>query len=229
MKNLPKLVLGISIVAIIAVAGAGYFYYQYQKTQQELLSLKSDSIDPQKSKQEEIAKLVAEVSELIELPLDEEPTVATVTDVEKLKDQLFFAKAKNGDKVLIYPNAKKAILYNAEQKKVIDIAPINIGSDSAKTVQGKIALRNGTTVSGLAAKMESSIKAQYPGVVVESKDNAQKSDYTQTLVIPLSDLGKVLSANLTKILQATVGELPSGEKKPSGVDLLIIIGKDQIN
>lgn len=37
-----------------------------------------------------------EVKKLMELP-DENPTVATITDIEKLKEQAFFQKGKNGD------------------------------------------------------------------------------------------------------------------------------------
>ncbi len=80
---------------------------------------------------------------LITLPEGEEPTVATITDIEKLKDQTFFQKAKNGDKVIIYTNAKKAILYDPIARKIIDVAPVNIGTPSASAAQARIALRNG--------------------------------------------------------------------------------------
>lgn len=70
--------------------------------------------------------LVAEVSKLISLPQDEEPTVATVSDPQMLKDQAFFANAKIGYKVLIYAKAKKAVLYDPVNQKIVEVAPLNI-------------------------------------------------------------------------------------------------------
>ncbi len=88
--------------------------------------------DPQGVAKQETRDLVAAVSKLIVLPDGEDPTVATVSEPNKLKSQAFFAKAQKGDKVLIYTNAKKAILYNPETNKIIEVAPINIGNPAMK-------------------------------------------------------------------------------------------------
>ena len=107
------------IIAVILILGGTscYFCYQFIKIKQ----------DPQKVAKEEIKNLLAQISQIIVLPEGEEPTVATVTDPERLRDQPFFAKAKKGDKVLIYTNAKKAILYDPQNNKIVEVAPINIG------------------------------------------------------------------------------------------------------
>lgn len=76
----------------------------------------------QKAIQEETENLIAEVGELIVLPEGEKPTVATINDSERLKTQPFFSKAKNGDIVLIYSIAKKAILYDPIQHKIIEVS-----------------------------------------------------------------------------------------------------------
>jgi uncharacterized membrane protein YcjF (UPF0283 family) len=75
-----------------------------------------------------VENVISEVGKLIVLPTDEEPTVATISDAEKLRDQPFFAKAKNGDKVLIYTKAEKAILYDPVAKKIVEVAPLNMNS-----------------------------------------------------------------------------------------------------
>jgi len=87
--------------------------------------------DPQVVAREESVRLVNEVGKLIALPPDEEPTIATVTDPDQLKDQVFFANAQKGYKVLLYANAKKAILYDPINKRIIEVAPINIGTPPA--------------------------------------------------------------------------------------------------
>ena len=73
------------------------------------------------------SELIAEVGKLVILPTDEEPTIATVTDLTELQKQEFFRQAKIGDKVIIYVKAGKAILCtkplarNAEEaKRILD-------------------------------------------------------------------------------------------------------------
>jgi len=72
----------------------------------------------------EITTLIERVGKLIKLPTGEEPTVATVSDPAKLKDQVFFANAQVGDKVLIYTKARKAYLYDPEGDILLEVAPI---------------------------------------------------------------------------------------------------------
>lgn len=93
--------------------------------------------DPQKAAAAEVQKLVATVGQLILLP-SETPTVATVVDPAQLKDQAFFTNAVKGDKLLIYTNAKKAILYDPAQNKIIEVAPINIGNTPAPVAPSTI-------------------------------------------------------------------------------------------
>lgn len=212
----------VGALVLLTVGVGGYFYYQTQKNQ-------AAKTNPQASAQEEVKKLVAEVGKLIELPTGEDPTVATVTDIDKLKDQPFFQKAKNGDKVLIYTNARKAILYDPNVKKVIDVAPINIGSPSAQTTtpEVKVALRNGTRTVGLTTKIEPEIKKVSPQFNVVSKENAQNSSYEKTLIIVINSSAQDLATDLAQKWNTSLSTLPAGETKPSDADLLIILGKDK--
>lgn len=94
----------------------------------------------------ELAKLIETVGKLIELPTGEEPTLATVSDPEKLKDQAFFKNAVLGDKVLIYAGAKRAILYSPSRGKIIEVAPVNLTAPQQTTVSPAPALEATTTV-----------------------------------------------------------------------------------
>ncbi len=113
------------ILLILSLGVLGVVYSQYQKTQNELANAKKD---PQAVRVEEAKKLVEQVSKVMILPSSETPTIATITDISKIKNQAFFAKAQNGDKLLIYTNARRAILFRPSTNKVIDVAPVNIGT-----------------------------------------------------------------------------------------------------
>lgn len=90
-------------------------------------------IAKEEASQDEIQSLISEVGTLIELPVGETPTLATVTEADKVREQPFFQMAENGDKVLIYANAKKAYLYRPSTKKIIEVGAINIGENQAPT------------------------------------------------------------------------------------------------
>lgn len=121
-----KKVLLVLVPALLVVGSAGSSVYFYKQVQ----SLKAN---PQAQAQAQADAVVSKVSQLIVLPTDEKPTVATVTDPSKLKDQPFFANAKAGDEVLLYTNAKKAVLYDPTANKIVDVAPINLGAGTGAT------------------------------------------------------------------------------------------------
>ncbi len=112
-KDIWKKIIAGAILGILVVLSGTtfYFYRQWRQTK----------TNPQEIAKDTLSEIVAEVGNLIELPIDEEPTLATVTSVEKLKDQPFFAKAQNGDKALIYSQTGKAILYRPESHKIIEV------------------------------------------------------------------------------------------------------------
>ncbi|MFA5946202.1 MAG: hypothetical protein WC802_04820 [Patescibacteria group bacterium] len=116
-----KILIGSLVLLLLSLAGNGYLF----------MKVRALGADPQVVAREESVRLVNEVGKLIALPPDEEPTIATVTDPDQLKDQVFFANAQKGYKVLLYANAKKAILYDPINKRIIEVAPINIGTPPA--------------------------------------------------------------------------------------------------
>ncbi|MCH7541707.1 hypothetical protein IH981_02950 [Patescibacteria group bacterium] len=126
--NITTLIILIIIVAV--VAGGTYLFNTSQKAQAELEKIKSD---PNAILREANKILLEDVGKIVDLPKGENPTIATVTDEKRLSDQPFFAKAKKGDKVLIYTEAKRAILYRPSTNKIIEIAPVRIGEEQSET------------------------------------------------------------------------------------------------
>lgn len=122
-----KIIMFVVLFVMTASIPSIYFYRQYQKVQMRINN-------PTEAVKQDVKDTIAAVAKLMMLPAGEEPTIATVSDIEKLKDQPFFAAAKNGDKVLIYSGVKKAILYRPDINKIIDIAPVNIGTPAATVV-----------------------------------------------------------------------------------------------
>ena len=71
---------------------------------------------------------------LISLPAGETPTVATVSDLAPLKDQPFFKDAQIGDKVLVFKESEKAILYRPSTNKIVTVAPLTGGAEVSSGV-----------------------------------------------------------------------------------------------
>ena len=109
-----KILLGIVFIALIGISI--YYYHQYQK-------LKAD---PNAVAQEEMKTVTTEVSKIMELPQGEDPTVATVSDESKLKDQEFFQNAQDGrqDSDLYQCQRGIRILYRPSANKIINVAPL---------------------------------------------------------------------------------------------------------
>lgn len=232
--------LTLFLLFVAASGVAAYFYFQYKNA------------PVTKTAEDELAQIKNSVGKLMELP-DETPTLATINDKSKLEKSPFFDRAENGDKVLLYTNAKKAILYRPSTGKIIDVTTINVADSKATApvtdvspavdapkeavadeqtatlaetpVSLRLALYNGTMKIGVTNTLEDSIIAKFPAVTVEKKEKAARSDYTETQVIDLS--GKNADF-VTKLAEAISGKvvaiLPAGEVNP-GTDILVIAGQ----
>lgn len=115
-KNL-KILAGLA--AVIAVI---YLSYAYIAAKNDLNKLSH----PAQAAQDSRNQLVTEVGKLVDLPSGEIPSTATVSDAGKLKSQEFFARAQNGDKVLVYAKSGRAVLYRPSTNKVIEYSRVNL-------------------------------------------------------------------------------------------------------
>lgn len=146
-QGINKTKIAIIFLILLLFGGLIFLGLSYKNSQDEVKRLSN----PAQAAKQENKELVITVSKLVELPSKEEPTIATVKDVSKLQNQSFFKNAKNGDKVLIFTQAKKAILYRPSTNKVIEVAPINLGNqpktDSAPTPAATDTNQNTTSTS----------------------------------------------------------------------------------
>ncbi len=182
-------------VAIIGVLGAGALGVQNFALNQQVSKAKKDlaaanktlaqyKADPNFEAKQEVASLVEKVGQLITLPSDEQPTIATVTDLDALKDQPFFTNAAVGDKVLIYTNASKAILYRPSENKIIEKAPLQV--DSGKPVNsaeadaptGKVAGESTTKTTTTKTPTTTKKATTTTKTTTNTKDSIDSSDTT---------------------------------------------------
>lgn len=67
------------------------------------------------------------VSKHLILPKNEAPALLTITDTSKISTP-FLKQAENGDKLLVYQDAKKVILYRPSVDRIIDVGPVSIAA-----------------------------------------------------------------------------------------------------
>ena len=210
------------VAIVVAAIGTGWYFYSHKHVLTDI-----DVVD--------------KVGKLMILP-GETATIATVTDVTKLNSQVFFKNAKNGDKVLIFTAAGKAILYRPGINKIIEVTAVLPADNSVPTSannqltnisvqkvdnQISLVLNNGTKTAGLTNKFEKKITGKFPNVVIKSKETAARQDYQQTIVVDISNrIGQLLN-DLATFLEAKIVTLPEGEVKPEA-DILVIFGKSSV-
>jgi len=158
LKNV--LIFSVAVLLIGSLGFTFYFYRQWKK-----------AADPETAAKQELAATIKKIGSFIELPKDEEPTLATVKDVGKLKDQPFFANAKDGDVALIYSKSGKAILYRPSGNKIIEVMSLyqNQKSETAGT-QNQTQTQSGSAEpqnESQASQAESTPQAE--GVAMEVK------------------------------------------------------------
>ena len=170
LKNI--LIFSVAILLVGSLSFTFYFYRQWKKAS-----------NPETAAKQEIAATIKKIGSFIELPKDEEPTLATVKDVEKLKDQPFFANAKDGDIALIYSKSGKAILYRPSNNKIIEVMSLyqNQKSETAGTQEQTQAQSGNTETQNESQASQAGDTTQAEGVATEVK-SAKVAVYNGTNV-----------------------------------------------
>jgi len=207
--NKSKIFLIIAGILVVLLAGAAiYFFIKYQGIKK----------NPNQVAQAEVNRIVKLVGQLISLPNDESPTLATIKDKDQLKDQPFFANAQNGDVILIYTKAKKAIVYREKGNKIINVGPISIDQKNGTPVA--IVNAGGdtdATIKKLNDKFNGSV------TVTGTTDAKNKNSVKGITVVDVAGNNGDLTKQIATEIGGTVGSLPSGETAPSGANIVIIV------
>lgn len=103
----------VAIVAVVVVLGGIGVFFRVRQSQD----------------MNNVSVVTAAVGRHYLLPTEEVPALATVEDRAKLNSE-FLRSAENGDKLLIYKNAKKVILYRPSIDRVIEVGPVSIADMS---------------------------------------------------------------------------------------------------
>ncbi|HRZ30626.1 MAG TPA: hypothetical protein P5274_03120 [Candidatus Paceibacterota bacterium] len=113
------IILGVVIVVIVG----GYYGWTIYK-------MKSDpQAQAEAVNEEKILAIVAKVGNLMVLPNDEIPQVAEIKDATlAAKEQPFLSGSIDGDILIVYANAGKAIVYSPSRNIIVNVGPVQIGN-----------------------------------------------------------------------------------------------------
>ena len=72
-------------------------------------------------------EVLAALSEVMILPDESTPIVASVTDSATLRgQQAFYAKAEDGDILVIFQSSRQAVIYRPDERKIVNTGPLII-------------------------------------------------------------------------------------------------------
>lgn len=121
MLDRKKLLWGLAIAGVVIAAVAVFFVVHARSTANA-------------SDEGETKHIIQLVGTHFKLPEDEQPTVAKIKDKSKLSDQQFFARAQDGDYLLLYNQYKIAFIYRESINRLINVGPISL--DAAEDFRG---------------------------------------------------------------------------------------------
>ncbi|MBC7766935.1 hypothetical protein H7Y21_03005 [Arenimonas sp.] len=137
-----KKIVTLLIILLVALLGFAIFkkFNPTPKTTEGQLSEK------------EIKSLVTKVSKLINVP-GETPVIATIIKADQLiAEQKFYTGSKDGDYLMVFPIAQKAIIYRESENKLINVGPIIVDQKATTTKSETIETKATTTEKATSTK-----------------------------------------------------------------------------
>jgi len=120
------------VIIIVAIGAIALFAWSEQQRQDALARLEETAKEleevrtvSQRTSNEATQEILGKVVKLIKISLEPRPTVATITDIDALRQtNPFYQKAENGDHLIITEN--RAILYDPDENIILDVVPVQI-------------------------------------------------------------------------------------------------------
>ena len=220
---------------VVALGLAIFFYFQWQGAKE------SNPEMAQEKAEQELTQMVEKVGKLVLLPEGEEPILMTIEDetgIDKSKE--FFERAKNGDKILIYKEARKAFLYRPSENKLVSVAPVSIegdtgGENEETSDEGEeevnieqefeVVVINGTTTPGLVEKFLEILTAEFSNLEVVGMEDAGNDDYYVSIIVVSNEEAEEMAKKLEERFDLKRVELSEWEEPVK--DILVILGEDK--
>jgi len=118
LNKRPIFVLPILFISLLVIIGGIFFVHRSYFNPEAVTKREAEH------QRAENKDLLAELGKLIILP-QEEPLIYQIDDPELLvSEQPFFVGAEAGDKLIIYPNSAKAIIYSRTRKMIVNVGPV---------------------------------------------------------------------------------------------------------
>jgi len=175
--------------------------------------------------QKELAQVKSDVSKLMILPTDEEPTLAIVDNAKTLKDAFLAEKAVDGDEVLIYAKNGIVIVYRPSINKIAAVGSVTADPAFPEAKGASVTVLNGADDAEKTQKVIEKVKNAYAELKVIDGGKTNRQDFPTTIVIDNTNQKDNLVDALATAINGKRGVVPLGEGKAE-TDLMIIVGKD---
>jgi hypothetical protein len=201
-------IVAVLVVLLVASLAFGGVYFQKYQT------LRKDS---SKTADERNKELIDKINGVYELPKDETPVVAIVSDEQKFKGEYpVFTTAKLGDALLLYEKAGQAVLYRESENKIIGTATFTVNKGASVHIIGSVEAQNST---------QTTLETKLVGKVTIASKATSTNQTTGVSVFDKSGENTELASQIATTLSGVVTTTaPVGETIPDGADIVIVMG-----
>lgn len=159
--------------------------------------------------------IVVQISRELSISGDGNPVILTVVDEDKV-EQPFLDQARDGDKVVLYYKAKKAVLYRPNEKRIVH-------QGAYTPPEAKVFIRKGTNRTEPLDTAKSQLES-VSGIRIASQDTSPRQDYTGVVIVNVTDRYDDKVRELEELFGVEATRLPAGESFPDA-DILVIVGE----